>query len=259
MDPYRLTPDLKAKLEAMSYDERRTWWDEQYPDYVKSLPVADLLVIASSKNEFRFMAQEVLVERMRQAGLLDGPELMTCRAPCCGSVYRWESTQGALNHIKHSPCPSGFSLVEGKCVCDCKRTFDTPQEANDHQRRVGNCLVYRRERQALFCTLCEHQCQTKKDLEAHKTTKSHLKLENPINLICDVCEVKCRTKKEFDRHCEGKLHKFRTDPATRPTLTCSACKVVCSSQRKYEAHLETAKHLKKTMSVSVVVKTNGPD
>jgi hypothetical protein len=45
---------------------------------------------------------------------------------------------------------------------------------------------------------------------------------------------------------------FRTDPATRPTLTCSVCKITCSSQRKYDAHLTTAKHLKKTTSVCVV-------
>ena len=69
---------------------------------------------------------------------------------------------------------------------------------------------------------------------------------------CEVCEVSCRTAKEYARHCEGKLHKFRTDPATRPNLACAACKITCTSQRKYEAHLETAKHLKKTTSVCVV-------
>jgi len=153
----------------------------------------------------------------------------------------------------------GFSIIDGKCVCDCKRKFDRPQDAMEHQRKIGNCLQYRRSRQALFCVICEHQCETKKDLEEHKQTKSHIKKENPIKLICDACEVSCRTKKEYDRHCEGKQHKFRTDPATRPNLTCSACKITCTSQRKYEAHLETAKHLKKTTSVCVAGKTNGPD
>lgn len=259
MNAYRLTPEMAATLEAMSYEDRRAWWDNDYPAYVKTLPVADLLALASGTNDYRFDARTLLVEHMRKAGLLEGSDDMTCVAPCCGQRYGWNSTMTALHHIKHSPCPSGFSIVEGKCVCDCKRTFDTPQEALAHQHRIGNCLAYRRQRQALFCVLCEHQCETKKDLEEHKKTKSHLKLENPVNLHCDACEVSCRTKKEFDRHCEGKLHKFRTDPATRPTLTCAACKITCSSQRKYEAHLETAKHLKKTTSVSIAGKTNGPD
>jgi hypothetical protein len=257
--PYRMTPELEARVSVMSYEDRRAFWDDEYPAYVKTLPVADLVFLANGTNDIRFTARPLLVERMREAGLLAGPEVLTCIAPCCGALFDWKQAQSGLNHIKHSPCPMGFSIQDGKCVCDCKRKFDTPQEAMGHQQRIGVCLHYRKQRQALFCVICEHQCESKKDLEEHKKTKSHIKKENPITLVCDVCEVSCRTKKEYDRHCAGKMHTFRTDPATRPSLTCSACKVVCSSQRKYDAHLQTAKHLKKTTSVNVAVNTNGPN
>jgi hypothetical protein len=256
--PYRLTPELEAKLDAMTFEVRRAWWENDYPEYVATLPVADLLILANGTQDIRYTARPLLIQRMREAGLIAVDDF-TCMTPCCGQHHKWNEAQSGIAHIKHSPCPFGFSVVEGKSVCDCKRKFDTPNEAREHQRKIGNCLHYRRERQALFCVICEHQCETKKDLEAHKQSKSHIKKENPIKLICDVCEVSCRTKKEYDRHCEGKLHKFRTDPATRPNLTCSACKITCSSQRKYEAHLLTAKHLKKTTSVNVAVDTNGPD
>ncbi len=256
--PYRLTPELEAKLDAMAFEERHKWWNNEYLEYVATLPVSDLMFLASGTQDIRYTARGLLEERMLEGGLLRRDE-NSCMTPCCGQYYDWKSAQAGLNHIKHSPCPAGFSIEEGKCVCDCKKKFDTPQQAMEHQRKIGNCLAYRRERQALFCTLCEHQCATKKELEDHKQSKSHIKKENPIKLICDACEVTCRTKKEYDRHCDGKLHKFRTDPATRPNLTCSACKITCTSQRKYEAHLLTAKHLKKTTSVNVAVDTNGPD
>ena len=250
--PYRLTPELEATLDAMSFEDRRAWWDNEYPTYVATLPVADLLILASGTLDIRYTARCLVMDRMREAGLLPTADDFTCITPCCGMPHTWKDARSGLNHVKHSPCPMGFSIVEGKCVCDCKKKCDTPQLAMEHQRKIGNCLVDRRSRQALFCSLCEHQCESKKDLEAHKQTKSHLKLENPVKLHCEVCEVSCRTAKEYARHCEGKLHLFRTDPATRPTLTCSVCKITCSSQRKYDAHLTTAKHLKKTTSVCVV-------
>ena len=259
---YHLTPELEAAAAAMTNAERCDWFWNELPNHIATLSPEDLFPLADHPTEqHRYKARELLVDHLCRAGFLrdETKTEPTCIAPCCGQPHTWKSAQSGLNHIKHSPCPLGFSIVEGKCVCDCKKTYDTPNAAWEHQRKIGNCLAYRRSRQALFCTLCEHQCETKKDLETHTQSKSHIKKENPIKLFCDVCEVSCRTKKEYDRHCEGKQHKFRTDPATRPNLTCSACKITCSSQRKYEAHLQTAKHLKKTTSVNVAVDTNGPD
>lgn len=251
MDAYRLPPPTADMVSALPHEDRRAWFETEYPTLLASMSVADLLFVANGTTDYRFTARPLLMDRMTDAGLSHGPN-DTCLAPCCGQPYEWRSTASALAHITHSPCSRGFRIVEGRCVCDCKRTFATPQEAHEHQRKIGNCLDYRRTRQALFCTLCEHQCESKKDLEAHTQSKSHLKLEHPVKLHCEVCEVSCRTPNEYARHCEGKLHKFRTDPATRPMLTCSVCKITCSSQRKYDAHLTTAKHLKKTTSVCVV-------
>ena len=259
---YHLTPELEAEVSAMTPNDRCDWFYNRLHEHLATLSVEALFPLADdTKEEHRHRAREYIMVHMCQAGLLRDETKIdpTCIAPCCGQPFTWRQVRGALGHIKHSPCPSGFSIIDGKCVCDCKKKCDTPQLAMEHQRKIGNCLQVRISRQALFCVLCEHQCESKKDLEDHKQTKSHIKKENPIKLICDACEVSCRTKKEYERHCEGKMHKFRTDPATRPNLTCSACKITCTSQRKYEAHLLTAKHLKKTTSVNVAVDTNGPD
>lgn len=248
----RLPPEYRKQFEVMSEEEVYDWFETKYDDVVKQMSVEDQLYVAKGHCE---VARRLLEARMVEVGFTwscyaYGENLY--HAPCCGSRYAWDRVEHALEHVRHSPCPHGFTILEGKCVCDCKRKCDSPKEALAHQDRIGNCLEERRRRQRLFCTLCEHQSDTKKEHEAHTQSKTHIKKANPVVLVCEVCEVSCRTRKEYERHCQGKLHLFRTDPATRPNLTCSVCKTTCSSQRNMDAHLLTAKHLKKTTSVCVV-------
>lgn len=244
MDAYQLTPELKARVEAMTYDERRLFWDTEYPEYIKTLPISNILTLANSTQDIRIEARVVLQTRMEDAGLkrnTDGSYM----ARCCGQSYDWRMTAAALGHIKHSPCPNGFTITDGKCVCDCKRKCETPEDAMAHQIKVGNCLHDRKRRQQLFCAVCEHQSETKKQHEEHLASKSHDKKANPVNLTCNACEVICRTLKEYERHCAGKLHIYKTNPVS---LTCECCKITCLSRRQMEAHKETNKHKKNAAS-----------
>jgi hypothetical protein len=243
---YRITPEMEQRLTAMSYEDRQIFWNTEYPEYMKAMPIADLLFLAQSTLPIRIEARVLLETRIEDAGLKGGV------APCCGYKFDWRSTAQALAHIKTSPCPMGFQIIDGKCICDCTRVCGTPEDALAHQHKIGNCLHDRRRRQALFCVVCEHQSETKKQHEEHLASTTHYKTANPVKLTCDCCEVVCRTKKEFDRHCAGKQHKYKADPSNRPTYSCSCCTITCSTQKQFEAHQQTNKH-KKNMET----KTNG--
>ena len=239
MDAYMLTSELKARVNAMTYAEGRVFWDTEYPEYVKTLPVADLLTLANSTQDIRNMAQTLLMCKMEEAGLKKGADGYI--VPCCGQLFQWRLTAVALSHIKHSPCPNGFTITDGKWVCDCKRKYDTPELVQAHLKNFGNCLHERKRLQTIYCVVCEHQSQTKKQHEEHLASKAHDKKVNPVKLTCECCEVVCRTKKEFDRHCAGKQHIYKANPMS---LTCACCKITCLSRRQMETHEQTNKHKK---------------
>ena len=248
MDAYMLTPELEARVNAMTHAERRLFWDEgEYRAYMETLPVPTLLTMAHSTHTIRTDARVVLMKKMEDAGLKKGADGYI--VPCCGQLFQWRHTAIALSHIKHSPCPNGFMIMDGKCVCDCKKKCDSPENAMAHQIKVGNCLMERKRLQTIYCFVCEYQSQTKKQHEEHLASKTHDKKANPIKLTCDCCEVVCRTKKEFDRHCAGKQHIYKANPMS---LTCACCKITCLSRRQMETHEQTNKH-KKNMETN----TNG--
>jgi hypothetical protein len=233
-----LTPEMTERVAAMTFDERNDFWYNEYRTYILTLPIPALLTLSNSADDIRFSAQAALMSRMEEAGLRGGI------TPCCGNKYEWKDTAAALSHIKSSPCPMGFQIIDGKCVCDCKKKCDTPELAKAHQIKIGICLHERKRLQKLFCVVCEHQSETKKQHEEHLASKTHHKTANPVNLTCDVCKVVCRTKKEFDRHCAGKQHIYKADPSHRPNYTCSCCKITCSTQKQFDAHQQTNKHTK---------------
>lgn len=238
-----LTPEMKERVDAMPDAERNTFWWTEFDEYMNTLPIADLMMITERVPYKRVAAISSIVKKMEDAGL-KRTGVWEYAVPCCGNIYGWRQTATALEHIKHSPCPAGFTIVDGMCVCDCKRKCETPELAKAHQSKVGNCLHERRRRQKLFCVVCEHQSETTKQYEEHIATKTHEKKANPINLTCDACKITCRSPKEFERHCKGKHHLFKINPALRPSYVCECCKITCLSAKQLEAHNETNKHKK---------------
>ena len=73
MEKYNLTPELEARVNAMSYEERAVFWNEgEYRAYMETLPVPVLLTMANSTDAIRTDARVVLLKKMEDAGLLEG-------------------------------------------------------------------------------------------------------------------------------------------------------------------------------------------
>jgi hypothetical protein len=167
----------------------------------------------------------------------------------CGCGEFDVNKERMLQHLStkiEGHCKNGMRIGDRlmyKCVCG--NEFASPRESEYHYNN-RSCMAYAITRLHKTCKLCNIEFEQYSDLDRHKKSKRHIKLQSGelLSLRCNTCNIQCISQNQMKTHLETKKHKkllLNGIPAD-VELECKICKLVSKNQVNARKHLETKKH-----------------